>query len=55
MVSITDITGKEVYNKGNDTDIKNMIIDVSFLQPGTYFVKVSTINNVYKNKLVIIR
>jgi hypothetical protein len=55
MVSITDITGKEVYNKGNDTDIKNMIIDFSFLQPNTYFVKFSTTNNVYNTKFVIVK
>lgn len=55
-LSITDIAGKQVYNKANesiDAGKHEIKIDTSNLPTGTYFIKVDADGLVYKDKLLI--
>ena len=55
-LSITDIAGKQVYSKANesiDAGKHEIKIDTSNLPTGTYFVKVDADGLVYKDKLLI--
>ena len=55
-LTITDIAGKQVYNKANesiDAGKHEIKIDTSNLPTGTYFIKVDADGLVYKDKLLI--
>ncbi len=50
---IIDITGKTIINL-NQANLNNGI-DVRFLQPGIYFLKINLSNNILTKKIIIIR
>ncbi|PIP54322.1 MAG: hypothetical protein COX07_05950 [Bacteroidetes bacterium CG23_combo_of_CG06-09_8_20_14_all_32_9] len=53
--SITDLTGRRVYKKDYSTDVFETNADISFLPASTYFVNISTPNNNYNLKFVIVK
>lgn len=55
QVHITDLTGRIVYSYDNTNQDINLELDISFLQQGNYFVTVKTLNNIYVEKLVVVR
>ena len=54
-VLISDLTGRLVYRKDYNTDVFETNADISFLPISTYFISISTTNNVYNKKIVIVK
>ena len=54
-ITITDLTGRQVYGKNYEISNTEVEINISFLQSGNYFVNISTLNNKYVEKIVIIK
>ncbi|OFX33451.1 MAG: hypothetical protein A2X08_00065 [Bacteroidetes bacterium GWA2_32_17] len=54
-ISISDLLGRQIYSKIDEVSNDEVEINLSFLQQGNYFVTVSTLNNKYIEKLVIVK
>ena len=54
-ITVNDITGRTVYFKSFESEILETNTDLSFLPASTYFVNVSTLNNNYNLKIVVVK
>ena len=56
-IKITDVTGREVLNRGYSSDaiVTKQLLDISALNPGIYLVEVLTANGVAVQKLIVAR
>ncbi|MBI5541790.1 MAG: T9SS type A sorting domain-containing protein [Bacteroidia bacterium] len=54
-IIVSDITGRIVFNKSFDSELFEVNNDFSFLPASTYFISISTTNNVYIKKCIIVK
>ncbi len=54
-IVITDLTGRQVYSNNYGTGSIETEMNISFLQPGNYFVTITTSENIHTEKLVIVK
>ncbi len=54
-IIVSDLTGRIVLNKNFGNDIFETNTDLSFLPASTYFISVTTINNIYNSKLILVK
>ncbi len=54
-IVITDLTGRQVYGNNYGTGSIETEMNILFLQPGNYFVTITTSENIHTEKLVIVK
>ena len=54
-ILVNDLTGRVVFSKDCSINVFETNTDISFLPASTYFVNVSTLNNNYNLKIVIVK
>ncbi|MEN6511794.1 MAG: T9SS type A sorting domain-containing protein, partial [Chloroherpetonaceae bacterium] len=52
IVSIIDILGVERLSRSLDGTSANNVLDISFLPPGFYYLRISLGTNVYNSKII---